>query len=167
MDGGRVKEVKLPFKLISHDHVEKSMSGVDCEEVNRLKEEVERLKRKNIALNDDLQSLQRNYTNIKMEYEKKTKVNERLVKKQKVDEDCIKKMTQDLITVKIELASRAKDWDMALHSERQWMNSYDEARQDRQKLMKELYDLQILFNNTKSQMKEILLEYEERMKEEQ
>jgi len=33
--------------------------------------------------------------------------------------------------------------------------------------MKELYDLQIQFNSTESQMKEIMSEYEERMKEEQ
>jgi len=53
----RVKEVKLPFKLISHNHVEKCMSDVDCEEVKKLKEEFERLKWKNTALNDNLQSL--------------------------------------------------------------------------------------------------------------
>jgi len=107
-------EVKMPFKLISHDPIEKSMSDVDCEEVKRLKEEVEGLKRKNTALNDDLQSLQQNYTNIRMECEEKAKVNERLVKKQKVDEDYIKKITQNLLAVKTELASRAKEWDMVL-----------------------------------------------------
>jgi len=53
----RIKEVRLPFKLISHDLVEKSMSDVDCEEVERSKEEVERMKRKKVVLNDDLQSL--------------------------------------------------------------------------------------------------------------
>jgi len=77
----RVEEVKLPFKLISHNPVEKSMPDVDCEEVKKLKEEVERLKRKNTALSDDLQSLRQNYTNVKVECEEKTKVNERLVKK--------------------------------------------------------------------------------------
>jgi len=55
---------------------------------------------------------------------------------------------------------------MALHSERQWKNSYDEARQDKQKVMKELYDLQIRFNSIESQMKEIMSKYEEKMKEE-
>jgi len=53
----RVKEVKLSFKLISHNPVEKYMPDVDCEEVKKLKEEVERLKRKNTALNDNLPSL--------------------------------------------------------------------------------------------------------------
>jgi len=159
-------EVKIPFKLISHDPVEKSMHDVDCEEVKILNEEVEGLKRKNTALNDDLQSLQQNYTNIKIECEEKTKVNERLVKKQKVDEDYIKKITQNLLAVKILLASRAKEWDMAFHSERQWKNSYDEARQNKHKVMKEIYDLQIRFNTTESQMKEIMSEYEEKMKEE-
>jgi len=77
----RVEEVKLPFKLISHNPVEKSMADVDCEEVKKLKEEVERLKKKNTALGDDLQSLRQNYTNVKVKWEEKTKVNERLVKK--------------------------------------------------------------------------------------
>jgi len=63
----RVEEVKLPFKLISRNPVEKSVPDVDCEEVKKLKEEVERLKRKNIALSDDLQSLRQNYTNVKVE----------------------------------------------------------------------------------------------------
>jgi len=55
---------------------------------------------------------------------------------------------------------------MTLHFERQWKNSYDEARKEKRKVMKELYDLQIRFNNTESQMKEIMSEYEEKMKEE-
>jgi len=143
------------------------MVDVNCEEMEKLKEEVERLKRKNTMLNDDFQSLQQNYTNIRIECEEKVKVNERLVKKQKVDEDYITKITQDLTAVKVELASRAKEWDMALLFERQWKNSYDEARQDKQKVMKELYEIQIKFNSTESQMKEIMLEYEERMKEDQ
>jgi len=33
-------------------------------------------------------------------------------------------------------------------------------------VLKELYDLQVWFNNTKSRMKEIMVEYEERMKDE-
>ena len=55
-------------------------------------------------------------------------MNERLVKKWKVDENYITKITQDLIVVKAELASRAREWDMTLHSERQWKKSYDEVR---------------------------------------
>ena len=161
----RVEEVKLPFKLISHNPVEKSMADVDCEEVKKLKEEVERLKKKNTALGDDLQSLRQNYTNVKVKWEEKTKVNERLVKKWKVDENYIIKITQDLIVFKAKLASRAREWDMTLHSECQWKKSYDEVKQDKHKVLKELYDLQVRFNNTESRMKEIMTEYEERMKD--
>jgi len=57
------------------------MLDVDCEEVEKLRGDVERLKRKNTTLNDDLQSLRLNYTNVSVECEEKTKVNERLVKK--------------------------------------------------------------------------------------
>jgi len=94
-------------------------------------------------------------------------VNERLVKQQKVDENYITKITQDLIAVKAELASRVREWDKTLLSERQWKESYDGVRQDRQKVLKELYDLQVWFNSTESRMKEIMAEYEERMKDEQ
>ena len=45
---------------------------------------------------------------------------------------------------------------MAVLSERQWKNAYEEARQDGQKLIRELYDLQDKFHNTESQMKEIM-----------
>jgi len=102
-----------------------------------------------------------------VECEEKTKVNERLVKKQKVEENYITKITQDLIAVRAELASRAREQDMTLHSERQLKKSYDEVRQDKQKLLKELYDLQVRFNSTESRIKEIMSVYEERMKDEQ
>jgi len=84
-----------------------------------------------------------------------------------VDENYIANITQDLIAIKAELASKAREWDRTLHSERQWKKSYDEVRQDRQKVLKELYDLQVRFNNTESQMKEIMSEYEERMQDKQ
>jgi len=48
----RVKEVKLPFELISHDPDGKCIPDASCEQIERLKEELERLKKKNIALND-------------------------------------------------------------------------------------------------------------------
>jgi len=70
-------------------------------------------------------------------------MNERLVKKWKVDENYIVNITQDLIAVKAELASRVREWDRTLHSERQWKKSYGEVKQDRQKVLKELYDLQV------------------------
>ena len=82
-----------------------------------------------------------------------------------MDENYITKITQDLIVVKAELASRAREWDMTLHSECQWKKSYDEVKQDKHKVLKELYDLQVRFNNTESRMKEIMTEYEERMKD--
>ena len=60
-----------------------------------------------------------------------------------MDENYITKITHDLIVVKAELASRVREWDMTLHSERQWKKSYVEVRQDRYKVLKELYDLQV------------------------
>jgi len=75
-------------------------------------------------------------------------------------------MTQELTATKAELTSRAREQEvMAVLSERQWQSAYEEAIKDRQKLMRELYDLPDKFHNTESQMKEIMSEYEEKMKE--
>jgi len=167
-----VKEVKLPYKLISQEPLEKSIHeeptpDTRSEEIQKLKKEVERLKGKNDTLNNDMQSLQHDYLNVKVECEAKTKANERLIKRQKVDREYIMEMTQELTATKAELTSRDREWEVVVLSERQWKSAYEEARQDGQKLMKELYDLQDKFHSTKSQMKEIMSEYEEKMKEEE
>ena len=69
-------------------------------------------------------------------------------------------MTQELAATKADLTTRAKEWEVTMHVERQ------ETRQDRQKIVEELYDLQDRFHSTESQMKEIMSEYEEKLKEE-
>jgi len=102
----RVKEVKLPYKLISQEPLEKSVPeeptpNTRSEEIQKLKEEVERLKRKNDTLNNDMQSLQHDYLNVKVKCEAKTKANERLIKRQTVDRECIMEMTQELIVTKL------------------------------------------------------------------
>jgi len=154
----RVREVKLPYKLTDQEPLGESVPkeptlDTKSEEVQKMKEEVERLKRKNDVLNNDMQSLQHEYLNVKVD-------NERLMKRQEVDRECIMEMTQELTTAKVELTTRAREWEAAIHVERQ------ETRQDKQKIMKELYDLQDRFHSTESQMKEIMSEYEEKLKEE-
>jgi len=83
------------------------------------------------------------------------------MKKQKVDRECIMEVTQELTAAKAELTTRAREWEATMHSERQ------ETKQDKQKIMKELYDLQDRFHSTESRIKEIMSEYEEKLKEEQ
>jgi len=92
-------------------------------------------------LNNDMQSLQHDYLNVKVECEAKTKTNERLIKRQKMDRECIMEMTQELTATKAELTSRAREQEVVVLSECQWKSAYEEAIQDRQKLMRELYDL--------------------------
>jgi len=155
----RVKEVNLPYKLTNQEPSEEPVlkePTVDTksEEIQKLKEEVEQLKKKNDVLNNDMQSLQHKYLNVKVD-------NERLMKKHKVDRECIMEMTQQLAATKADLTTRAKEWEATMHAERQ------ETRQDRQKIVEELYDLQDRFRSTESQMKEIMSEYEEKLKEEQ
>ena len=131
----RVKEVKLPYKLISQEPLGKSIPEEPTpdrrsEEIQKLKEEVERLKRKNDTLNNDMQSLQHDYLNVKVECEAKTKANERLIKRQKVDREYIMEMTQELTATKAELTSRAREREVDVLFERQWKSTYEEARQD-------------------------------------
>jgi len=70
-------------------------------------------------------------------------------------------ITRELTTTKAELTLRAREWEATIHAERQ------ETRQDRHKIMEELYDLQDKFHSTESRMKEIMSEYEEKLKEKQ
>ena len=155
----RVKEVKLPYKLTDQEPLGEPVPkeptlDTKFEEVQKLKEEIEQLKRKNDVLNNDMQNLQHEYLNVKVD-------NERLIKKQKVDRECIMEITRELTATKAELTMRAREWEATIHAERQ------ETRQDRQKIMQELYDLQDKFHSTESRMKEIMSEYEEKLKEEQ
>ena len=82
------------------------------EEIQKLKEKVEQLKKKNDVLNNDMQSLQHEYLNVKVD-------NENLMKRQKVDKECIMEMTQELTAAKVELTTRAREWEMTMHAERQ------------------------------------------------
>jgi len=51
----RVKEIKLPFKLISPNPMKKElMPNVESKGVKRLKKEVDKLKRRNVGMNNDL-----------------------------------------------------------------------------------------------------------------
>jgi len=155
----KVREVKLPYKLTDQEPLGELLPkeptlDTKSEEVQKLKEEVERMKKRNDVLNNDMQSLQHEYLNVKVD-------NERLMKRQKVDRECIMEMTQELTAAKAELTTRAREWETAMHAERQ------ETRQDKQKIMKELYDFQDRFHSTESRMKEIMSEYEEKLKEEQ
>jgi len=81
-----------------------------------------------------MQSLQHEYLNVKVD-------NENLIKSQKVDKECIMEMTQELTTATVELTKRAREWEMTMHAERQ------KTRQDRQKIVEELYDLQDRFHS--------------------
>jgi len=112
----RVREVKLPYKLTDQEPLGEPMLkeptlDTRSEEVQKLKEEIEQLKRKNDVLNNDMQSLQHEYLNVKVD-------NERLIKKQKVDKECIMGITQELTATKAELTRRAREWEATMHAER-------------------------------------------------
>jgi len=84
-----------------------------------------------------------------------------LMKTQKVDKECIMETTQELTASKVELTTRAREREMTMHVERQ------ETKQDGQKIVEELYDLQDRFHSKELQMKEIMAEYEDKLKKEQ
>jgi len=155
----RVRKVKLPYRLTDQEPlgepvIQKPTLDIKAEEIQKLREETEQLKRKNDVLNNDMRSLQHEYLNVKVD-------NERLIKRQKVDRECILDMTQELAAAKAELTTKAREWEATMHAEHQ------EARLDKQKIMRELYDLQDRFRSTELQMKGIISEYEEKLKEEQ
>ena len=166
----RVREVKLPYHAIPQEPLgesvpEEPVLDARSEEIQKLKEENEWLKRKNNVLKDDIQSLQHDYLNVKVECEEKTKANESLVKRQKVDKQCIVEMTQKLIEV--ESTPRVREWEGVASSEYQWKMAYEEASWNKRMLTRELHDLQTKFDNIEAQMKDIVEEYEGKIKSEQ
>ena len=165
----RVRKVKLPYHSIPQKPLGESVPeepafDMRSEEIQKLKEETEWLKRKNDVLKDDIQSLQHDYLNVKVECEAKTKANESLMKRQRVDRQCIMEMTQKL--TEAESTSRVREWEGDTSSEYQWKRAYEEASWDKQKLTRELYDLQTKFDNIEARMKDIVAKYEEKIKSE-
>ena len=154
----------IPQKPLGEFVPEEPAFDMRSEEIQKLKEVNEQLKKKNDVLKDDIQSLQHDYLNVKVECEEKTKANESLMKRQRVDKQCIMEMTQKL--TEAESTSRVREWEGDTSSEYQWKRAYEEASWDNQKLTRELYDLQTKFDNIEAQMKDIVAEYEEKIKSE-
>jgi len=74
----RVKVVKLPFKPIAFMP---EQQDVKSEEVKTLKEEIERMKQKNVKLVNDLQKGHHEYVDFKHDNEARTRTCDALIKK--------------------------------------------------------------------------------------
>jgi len=86
----RVKEVKLAFKVILPIPMkEECMVDLESENIKQLKEEIARLKKKNVALDSNIQNLQHDYVDLRQVYEEKIKENQELMKKQKTQKENI------------------------------------------------------------------------------
>jgi len=70
---------------------------------------------------------------------------------------------QDLVAINIELTLRAQEWNIAASSKHQWKTLYEEIKQDKQEALRKLCDLQVRFDSMEHQMKETVLECEERI----
>jgi len=81
-DTERVNQVKLSFRKIPiQSRNEEQNQDIESGEVKKLKEEVTRLKEKNVKMADDLLGLQHSYADFNREYEEKTEAYEGLIKK--------------------------------------------------------------------------------------
>ena len=162
----RVKEVNLPFKLDAPGSKNnEQMPDVESEEVKRLKEEIERLKGVNAKAVSDLQSLRHDYVDLKKDYEEKTKAHEELMRKQKAERDYTFRIKQNLVAANTELTMRAQECDIASSAERQWKSLYEVIKREKQEALRRLRDLQVLINKMEQQMKEMMVECEERVEE--
>jgi len=162
----RVKEVKLPFKLDAPGSKNnEQMSDVESEEVKRLKEEIKRLKGVNVKAVSNLQSLRHDYVDLKKDYEERTKAHEELMRKQKAERDYTFRVKQDLAVANTELIMRAQERDTASSAERQWKSLYEVIKREKQEALRRLCDLQVRINKMEYQMKEMIVECEERVEE--
>ena len=118
-------------------------------------------------MSSNLQSLCHDYVDLKRECEDKTKANKELMKKQRSEREYTFKIKQDLAAANAELTRRAQERNIASSSEHQWKSLYEEIKRDKQEALQKLRDLQDKINDMDRQMKETVMEYEERVKEEQ
>jgi len=115
----RVNQVKLPFQRIPTQlRNEEQNHDIQLGEVKKLKEEVARLKEKNVKMTDDLLGLQHSFAYLNREYEEKTEAYEGLVKKQRAKRDYAYRIKQDLSAANKELTMRVQERNTALLAER-------------------------------------------------
>ena len=125
----RVKEVKLPFKLISPDsNVEKRLLNAEVQQAKLLRAELERTKQENITLTNDLRNLQQNYANLKHDKMESEWVHEELIRKQK----------QDLTSVNAELRWKSMECGITEISERVRRDLCGEFKRDKQEALEKL-----------------------------
>jgi len=74
-----------------------------------LKEEIERLKEKNVKVVSDLHSSRHDYVNLKRDYEEKMKAYEKMVRKQRVERDYTFIIKHDLATTHTELTMHIQE----------------------------------------------------------
>jgi len=86
--------------------------------LKKLKEEVARLKEKNVKMADDLLGLRHSYADLNREYEEKTKAYKGLIQKQRAETDYRYMIKQDLSAVNKELTMRVQERNTALLVER-------------------------------------------------
>ena len=99
---------------------EEQNQDIESGEVKKLKEEVARLKEKNVKMAYDLLGLHHSYADLNREYEEKTKAYEGLIQKQRAERDYTHRIKQDLSTVNKELTMRVQERNTALLAKRQW-----------------------------------------------
>jgi len=61
---------------------------------------------------------------------------------------------------------RAQERDIASSTERQWKSLYEDIKREKQATLRRLCDLQVEVNGMEQQMKEVMIECEERVGEE-
>ena len=162
-DTERVNQVKLSFRKIPiQSRNEEQNQDIESGEVKKLKEEVARLKEKNVKMADDLLGLQHSYADLNREYEEKTEAYEGLIKKQRAERDYTHRIKQDLSTTNKELTMRVQAQNMALSVK----NLYEDIKRDKQEVVKRLQDLQMQVNVMEHQVEETMVICEEKVNKE-
>ena len=147
----RVQEIKLPLKTISLCQSTKKPSlDSEIEEVEFLRENMEKMKQDNIRLPNDLENLQRDYTKMKWVSVESKGVYEELLRKQK----------EDLAATHIELRIKALECGIFESAKRVRKKMLSEINREKEKALKKLHNMQITLDDSKQQVKESMAKLE-------
>jgi len=159
----RVKVVRLPFKPVAFMPEQQT---VESEEVKTLKEEIEKMKQKNVKLVNDLQKAHHEYINLKHDNEAMIKTCDVLIKKQREEGNHHFRVQQDLEAANKELALRGKEKKAVALYECEKISLCEELARDGKEALNKLRNAQVRIKEREQQTEKMTAAYEAKLEEE-
>ena len=159
----RVKVVKLSFKPVAFIP---EQQDVESEEVKAFKEEIEKMKQKNVKLVNDLQKAYHEYVDLKHDNEVRTRACDVLIKKQRKERNHHFKVQQDLEAANKDLAFRGKEKKAMTLFEREKIGLCEELERDKREALNKLHNAQVRIKEMEQQKEKMTTTYKAKLEEE-